>query len=105
MYGNDAAKQATAPSYGAAEAPRQPELAEQVNRLEKALCFAEESLSELGARLSGVLRPPAPEPVAAGNQLTAVGPSTHYGGQVHDFVRRTNNVGERAQDLLRRLEA
>lgn len=112
MYGNEQKLSGSGVTYAGAAAMAQdagkavPELQVQVERLSKALSFAEESLAELANRLDGVTRPQAPEPApTTGNQLAAVGPSTRYGTVVHEFAFRTNRLGERLQDLLRRLEA
>lgn len=81
---------------------RVPELIEQALRMEKALTFAEDSLRELDSRLCAVLRPQPPETNGAVGQIA--GPSTHYGQQMCAFGSRAGLIGERIQDMLRRLE-
>jgi hypothetical protein len=87
----------------ASEPPRNREVPEQTERLEKAISFAQDSMNELVARLEYVTRPTGPEP-ANGCQTVAAGPSTAYGGHLSSLGYRVNALGERIQDLLRRLE-
>jgi hypothetical protein len=79
------------------------EVPEQMERLDKALQFAQESLQELIARLDPITRPNPPETCANAAGVSA-GPCTQHGGQLWGFGSRAGNLGERIQDLLRRLE-
>jgi hypothetical protein len=87
-----------------ASAPASREVPEQMERLDKALYFAQESLQELLARLDPLTRPNAPETTANGCGVAPSPVATSYGGQLFGFGSRAGNLGERIQDLLRRLE-
>lgn len=89
---------------GTVEPQREAELPKEFERLNKALGFVDHSLNELFQRLEGkVVRPPVPSPAGA-EKLASVGPSTGYGQEIHGYSRRADDIGERIQDLLRRLE-
>jgi hypothetical protein len=86
------------------DAVRQLELPAELEKMAKVIEFLDHGLNELSQRMEGkVLRPSVPEP-APGNQIAAVGPSTFYGQELHSSNRRINNMAERIQDLIRRLE-
>ena len=84
--------------------PRQAEVPAQLQKLEKALAYCEDSVRELLNRLEPLVRPMTPEPATSGNQLTAVGPSTNIGAELQQIGGRTYLLAERVQDVLRRLE-
>jgi hypothetical protein len=109
MHGSDkAASQryeghaALAGNMASVEGKRVPEVVEQIQRLEKSLAFVDESTRELMGRLQTITRPPGPEtpPQAIG----PAGPSTELAAQLHTAQRRASDIGDRLQDVLRRLE-
>lgn len=83
---------------------RSAELPAAVEMMERGLCYLEESVSELAARLMGVLQPPVPEP-ASPEQIRGGGtPASGYASTIHAQGMRLAVLRERVQDLLRRLE-
>lgn len=80
------------------------EVPDQMERLDKAVCYAEESLRELVSRLEYVLRPSAPEVTANQCSTTPGGPMTPHGGHLFHLGTRVGDLGQRMQDVLRRLE-
>lgn len=97
-----AEKTDSAAGYG--DAQRQAEIPHQSQRLDKALAYVDESLRELLTRIECVVRPRAPEPAMQGAQIGPVGPSTGFGMELGGYAKRAEELGERIQDYLRRLE-
>jgi hypothetical protein len=87
------------------EAKRMPEVLHELDRLEKALTALDGTAREMQARLEGITRPPEPMPATtAANQIGPVGPSTGVGMRVHHFAEQVDEVTDRLQNVLRRLE-
>ena len=89
---------------GEATPKRMPELPAQVDNLERGINFVEESLNELAARIEGVLRPAMPEPAGSAQQIQPAPPSSGYASTIHGQAGRVTRLGDRLQDMLRRLE-
>lgn len=110
MYADQQAKPAyrgeTNSGIAGAAGERSLEVPAELSRLEKAVEFATGSLAELCSRLEGkVARGSDPQPAqTTGSGLVSVGPSTMFGQEVRGNSSRIEGLGERIQDLLRRLE-
>jgi hypothetical protein len=81
--------------------PRQAELPAQMERINKSLAYAEESLRELLSRMEPTMRPQPPEPTGQGAMVSV---ATGYGIELHGFGTRIATLADRIQDALRRLE-
>ena len=88
------------------EQKREPELQAELTKMAKAVEFAHHSLNELHSRLDGkIMRPSMPEPISERAGIASVGPSTGYAQDICGYSMQVHSLGERIQDMLRRLEA
>lgn len=85
---------------------REGEIPNHMARLEKSLCYAEESFNELFNRLASVTRVPPPQVASDGKTPQGVHevPQTSHGEHIAVNTRRAHALGDRIQDLLRHLE-
>lgn len=85
-------------------APRAPEIPTHMERLEKSMAYALDSFNELAARLSSVTRPASPDVGKETNGSLHDVPGTQHGEWIAANTRNLHALGDRIQDLLRRIE-